>query len=145
MNTNQAAKQIDVFDYSNFQKSKFLGSFLHMAMSRGLMKQFESDFSWIGCQSIFLQNMDPIFFDPIIQNQMVNFIVVPECKTLSALLYNYIFSNLNFDQSNFCVFDISYIYEVDQVDFFLAKQCEADFSSLIFGIDLNQNVSQATT
>ena len=51
------------------------------------------------------------------------------------------FSNLNFDQSDCCVFDISHYCKMDQAKFFLTKQCEIDFNSQVFGTDLNQNVS----
>ena len=73
MNTNQATKQTVVSDYSDIQNSIFLGSFSHMAMSGGLMQHLEFDFTWVEYQFTFLHNMDSIFLDPIIQNQMVNF------------------------------------------------------------------------
>ena len=51
------------------------------------------------------------------------------------------FSNLNFDQSDCCVSDISHYCKMDQIEFFLTKQCETNFNSQVFGAGLNQNVS----
>ena len=132
MNTNQATKQTVVSDYFDIQNSIFLGSFSHMAMTRGLMEQFEYEFPWIEYQFPFVWN----FLDPIIQKQVVNLHVVPKCKT-SRALYNPMFSNFNFDQFDCCVFYISHYCKMDQTEFFLTKQCETNFNSQVFGADLN--------
>ena len=85
-------------------------------MSRGIMKHLEFDFSQIKYQYTFLdypnayykekENMDLIFLNPIIQNQMVNFNEFLECKTSRALCKQ-IFNNPNFDELDFGVLDIS--------------------------------------
>ena len=105
-------------------------------MSGGLMQHLEFDFTWVEYQFTFLQNIDSIFLDPIIQNQVVNLYVIPDCKT-SRALYNPMFSNLNFDQSDCCVSNISHYCKMDQTEFFLTKQCETNFNSQVFGTDLN--------